>query len=68
MRNDTIHDIVQNKNDMIFSSTDALYLDCGYGAWVGSEPEGLSWCSPYKGETYLTWKRITTYLGYKIHL
>ncbi len=31
---------------MIFSNYDVLYLDCGYGAWVG---EGNNWCSPYKG-------------------
>ena len=48
MRDHTIQDIVQNKNDMIFSNTDALYLDCGYGAFVGSE--GNNWCSPYKGQ------------------
>ena len=32
--------------NMIFSNYDALYLDCGYSAWVG---EGNNWCSPYKG-------------------
>ena len=48
MRDHTIQDIVQNKNDMIFSNTDALYLDCGYGAFIGSE--GNNWCSPYKGK------------------
>ena len=31
---------------MIFSNYDSLYLDCGYGAWVG---EGNNWCTPYKG-------------------
>ncbi len=35
---------------MIFSNYDALYLDCGYGAWVG---KGNNWCSPYKG-----WQKI----------
>ena len=50
MRDHTIQDIVQNENDMIFSNTDALYLDCGYGAFVGSE--GNNWCSPYKGQAY----------------
>jgi hexosaminidase len=33
---------------MILSNVDALYLDCGYGAWVG---EGNNWCTPYKGKT-----------------
>ena len=35
---------------MIFSNYDSLYLDCGYGAWVGS---GNNWCTPYKG-----WQKI----------
>jgi len=47
MNDQTINDIVNNGNDMIFSNTDTMYLDCGYGAWVGSE--GNNWCSPYKG-------------------
>ena len=39
---------------MIFSNYDALYLDCGYGAWVG---EGNNWCSPYKG-----WLQLLNFL------
>ena len=35
---------------MIFSNYDALYMDCGYGAWVG---EGNNWCTPYKG-----WQKV----------
>ena len=35
---------------MIMSNYDDLYLDCGFGAWVG---EGNNWCSPYKG-----WQKI----------
>ncbi len=35
---------------MIFSNVDSLYLDCGFGAWVG---EGNNWCTPYKG-----WQKI----------
>ncbi|XP_021963248.1 chitooligosaccharidolytic beta-N-acetylglucosaminidase isoform X1 [Folsomia candida] len=31
---------------VIFSNYDALYLDCGFNAWLGS---GHNWCSPYKG-------------------
>jgi len=31
---------------MIFSNTDATYLDCGYGGWVG---DGNNYCTPYKG-------------------
>ncbi len=36
---------------LIMSNVDALYLDCGYSAWVGNERN--NWCSPYKG-----WQRI----------
>lgn len=35
---------------IIFSNYDALYMDCGYGAYVG---EGNNWCTPYKG-----WQKI----------
>ncbi|XP_026732584.1 chitooligosaccharidolytic beta-N-acetylglucosaminidase [Trichoplusia ni] len=35
---------------LIMSNYDALYLDCGYGAWVG---EGNNWCSPYIG-----WQKV----------
>ena len=28
------------------SNTDATYLDCGYGAWIG---KGNNYCTPYKG-------------------
>lgn len=32
------------------SNYDGLYLDCGFGSWVG---EGNNWCSPYIG-----WERV----------
>ncbi|XP_008558028.1 chitooligosaccharidolytic beta-N-acetylglucosaminidase [Microplitis demolitor] len=47
---DTISRLLQNDFQVIFSNYDALYLDCGFGAWIG---EGSNWCSPYKG-----WKKI----------
>ena len=43
---------------MIFSNVDALYMDCGYGAWVG---DGNNWCSPYKG-----WQQVYTNDPYKL--
>ncbi|XP_043287535.1 chitooligosaccharidolytic beta-N-acetylglucosaminidase-like [Venturia canescens] len=42
----TIGRLVKNNFRMIFSNYDALYFDCGFGAWVGA---GNNWCSPYKG-------------------
>nr|QBG82656.1 beta-n-acetylglucosaminidase [Heortia vitessoides] len=35
---------------LIMSNYDALYFDCGFGAWVGS---GNNWCSPYIG-----WQKV----------
>ncbi|CAH2991416.1 unnamed protein product [Chilo suppressalis] len=35
---------------LIMSNYDALYLDCGFGAWIGS---GNNWCSPYTG-----WQKV----------
>lgn len=58
--------------DVIVSSSDHLYLDCGYGGWVTNDIRyvddnsgtnevfntglGGSWCAPYK-----TWQRIYDY-------
>ncbi|XP_017890303.1 chitooligosaccharidolytic beta-N-acetylglucosaminidase [Ceratina calcarata] len=42
----TIDRLLQNNFKVIFSNYDALYLDCGFSAWIG---EGNNWCSPYKG-------------------
>ncbi|KAI4490970.1 hypothetical protein M0802_010546 [Mischocyttarus mexicanus] len=38
--------LISNNFKVIISNYDALYLDCGFGAWVG---EGNNWCTPYKG-------------------
>ncbi|EFN68976.1 Chitooligosaccharidolytic beta-N-acetylglucosaminidase [Camponotus floridanus] len=46
----TIGRLLHNNFTVIFSNYDALYLDCGFAAWVG---DGLNWCSPYKG-----WQKI----------
>ncbi|XP_028174027.1 chitooligosaccharidolytic beta-N-acetylglucosaminidase-like, partial [Ostrinia furnacalis] len=35
---------------LIMSNYDALYFDCGFGAWVGA---GNNWCSPYIG-----WQKV----------
>lgn len=32
------------------SNYDALYFDCGFGAWV---TEGVNWCAPYIG-----WEKV----------
>ncbi|XP_053973490.1 chitooligosaccharidolytic beta-N-acetylglucosaminidase isoform X1 [Hylaeus volcanicus] len=42
----TIGRLLRNNFKVIFSNYDALYLDCGFSAWIG---EGNNWCAPYKG-------------------
>uniref|UniRef100_A0A1B0D7A1 Beta-hexosaminidase n=1 Tax=Phlebotomus papatasi TaxID=29031 RepID=A0A1B0D7A1_PHLPP len=46
--------------DLIISNTDALYLDCGFGSYVG---EGVNWCSPYKPWTKMYNNNITAMGG-----
>ena len=49
--NDTlIKELIENGFRVIFSNHDAMYLDCGFGAFLG---EGNNWCSPYK-----EWQKI----------
>ena len=45
--NDQIKTLIDNGYNMIFSNVDALYLDCGFSAWIG---DGHNWCSPYKSK------------------
>ncbi|CAH1116327.1 unnamed protein product [Phaedon cochleariae] len=49
--NDTqIANLLENGYKLILSNYDALYLDCGFAAWVS---EGNNWCSPYIG-----WQKV----------
>ncbi|PSN43909.1 Chitooligosaccharidolytic beta-N-acetylglucosaminidase [Blattella germanica] len=45
-----IGELVKKGFRVIFSNYDALYFDCGFGAWIG---EGNNWCSPYIG-----WQKV----------
>ncbi|XP_028037958.1 chitooligosaccharidolytic beta-N-acetylglucosaminidase [Bombyx mandarina] len=45
-----IQGLLQKGYRLIMSNYDALYFDCGFGAWVGS---GNNWCSPYIG-----WQKV----------
>lgn len=40
-----INHLLERGYDVIISNHDVLYLDCGFGNWVGS---GNNWCGPYK--------------------
>jgi len=37
--------LIKSGHKMLFSNVDALYMDCGFSAHVGT---GINWCSPYK--------------------
>ncbi|THH02692.1 hypothetical protein EW026_g229 [Hermanssonia centrifuga] len=41
---------------IVHGPSDYFYLDCGGGEWLGSDPEGNSWCDPFK-----TWQRSYTF-------
>lgn len=45
-----VQTLLENGYKVIISNYDALYLDCGFGAWV---TEGNNWCSPYIG-----WQKV----------
>ncbi|XP_053612207.1 chitooligosaccharidolytic beta-N-acetylglucosaminidase isoform X2 [Plodia interpunctella] len=45
-----INRLLQKGYRLILSNYDALYLDCGFGAWVG---DGHNWCAPY-----IPWQKI----------
>lgn len=45
-----IVDLLDRGYRLIMSNYDALYFDCGFGAWV---TEGQNWCSPYIG-----WEKV----------
>ncbi|KAJ2942713.1 hypothetical protein O0L34_g2183 [Tuta absoluta] len=45
-----IYGLLKKGYRLILSNYDALYFDCGYGAWVGT---GNNWCSPYIG-----WQKV----------
>lgn len=67
---DTVQNLTAEGYDVIVTSSDYLYLDCGYGGWVTNDPRyvnvpdneefntglGGSWCAPYK-----TWQRIYSF-------
>ncbi|KAK7434914.1 Glucosamine-6-phosphate isomerase (Glucosamine-6-phosphate deaminase) (GNPDA) (GlcN6P deaminase) [Stygiomarasmius scandens] len=40
----------------VHAASDYFYLDCGAGEWIGADPEGNSWCDPFK-----TWQRSYTF-------
>lgn len=65
--NENVKNLTSRGYDVVISTYNYLYLDCGYGGWVTNDPRyvetssndefnlglGGSWCAPYK-----TWQRI----------
>jgi len=45
-----IQSLLARNFSVIFSNTDAWYLDCGFSAWIGA---GNNWCSPFHG-----WQKV----------
>ncbi|KAJ6455070.1 beta-hexosaminidase [Mycena vitilis] len=41
---------------LVHSPSDYFYLDCGAGEWISKDPEGNSWCDPFK-----TWQKSYTF-------
>ncbi|KAF7365597.1 Beta-hexosaminidase [Mycena venus] len=41
---------------LVHAPSDYFYLDCGAGEWIGKDPEGNSWCDPFK-----TWQKSYTF-------
>jgi hexosaminidase len=39
---------------LVHAPSDYFYLDCGAGGWVGNNPNGNSWCDPFK-----TWQQVS---------
>ncbi|OCH90413.1 N-acetylhexosaminidase [Obba rivulosa] len=51
---DDVKAVAQKGFKVIHAASNFFYLDCGGGGWVGDNPQGNSWCDPFK-----TWQ-----LGY----
>ncbi|KZV60321.1 glycoside hydrolase family 20 protein [Peniophora sp. CONT] len=49
---DNVVSVAQKGYKLIHAASDYFYLDCGAGGWVGSNPNGNSWCDPFK-----TWQK-----------
>jgi hexosaminidase len=41
---------------LVHAPSDFFYLDCGAGEWLGNNPQGNSWCDPFK-----TWQKAYTF-------
>ncbi|KZP12522.1 glycoside hydrolase family 20 protein [Athelia psychrophila] len=45
---DNVAAVAQKGFRVVHAASNAFYLDCGGGGWVGANPAGNSWCDPFK--------------------
>ncbi|KAJ7068992.1 N-acetylhexosaminidase [Mycena belliarum] len=48
--------VARTGHRLVHAASDFFYLDCGQGGWVGANPNGNSWCDPFK-----TWQHAYTF-------
>ncbi|EAU86209.2 beta-hexosaminidase [Coprinopsis cinerea okayama7 len=48
--------VAQRGHRLIHAASDYFYLDCGGGGWIGNNPNGNSWCDPFK-----TWQKAYSF-------
>ncbi|EGN98182.1 glycoside hydrolase family 20 protein [Serpula lacrymans var. lacrymans S7.3] len=53
---DDVAAVAQKGYRLVHAASDYFYLDCGGGGWVGNNPDGNSWCDPFK-----TWQKSYTF-------
>ncbi|THH27662.1 hypothetical protein EUX98_g6529 [Antrodiella citrinella] len=49
---DDVKGVAESGHKLIHAASDYFYLDCGGGGWVGANPDGNSWCDPFKTWQY----------------
>ncbi|RKP35360.1 glycoside hydrolase superfamily [Dimargaris cristalligena] len=53
---ENVQKVVAKGHKVLANSYEYWYLDCGHGTWLGNNPEGNSWCDPFKH-----WQRVYSY-------
>ncbi|KZT13148.1 glycoside hydrolase family 20 protein [Laetiporus sulphureus 93-53] len=53
---DDVKAVAEKGFRVIHAASNYLYLDCGAGEWIGDDPDGNSWCDPFK-----TWQYTYTF-------
>ncbi|CDO72187.1 Glycoside Hydrolase Family 20 protein [Trametes cinnabarina] len=53
---DNVKAVAEKGYKLIHAASDYFYLDCGGGGWVGANPNGNSWCDPFK-----TWQHAYSF-------